>query len=95
MNKIAHITTFCSGRYQRTAPLAAKRQSERFSFKLKFCEGGMIVNMTKEQFEREKNHRISPAITKSMLDKGFITDREYKKIDTILKHKYRPVFGSL
>ena len=55
----------------------------------------MVVNMTKEQFECEKNYRISQAITKSMLNKGFITDREYKKIDTILKHKYRPVFGSL
>lgn len=55
----------------------------------------MGINMTKEQFEREKNYRISQAITKSMLNKGLITDREYKKIDTILKHKYRPVFGSL
>ena len=51
--------------------------------------------MTKEQFEREKNYRTSHAIVKSMLKNGIITDREYKKIDTILKHKYRPVFVSL
>ena len=37
LNKIAHSTTFCSGRYHRTAPLAAKQHSKRFSFRLKFC----------------------------------------------------------
>lgn len=51
--------------------------------------------MTKEQFEHEKNYRISQIIVKSMLKNRIITDREYKKIDTILKHKYRPVFGGL
>ncbi len=55
----------------------------------------MVVNMTKEQFEREKNYRTSQVVVKSMLKNGIITDREYKKIDTILKHKYRPVFGGL
>ena len=37
LNKIAHSTTFCSGRYKRTAPLAAKQHSGRFSFRLWFC----------------------------------------------------------
>ena len=51
--------------------------------------------MTKEQFEREKNYRTSQVIVKSMLKNRIITDREYKKIDTTLKYKYRPVFGGL
>lgn len=55
----------------------------------------LYCNVTKEHFEREKNYRTSQAIVKSMLNQGLITDREYKKIDTILKHKYRPVFGGL
>ena len=55
----------------------------------------LYCNVTKEQFEREKNYRTSQVVVKSMLKNGIITDREYKKIDTILKHKYRPVFGGL
>lgn len=43
MNKIAHLTAFCSGRYTHTVPLAAKQQSERFSFKLKICERRVLI----------------------------------------------------
>jgi uncharacterized membrane protein len=51
--------------------------------------------MTHEQFEREKNYRVSISIAKSMLSKGLITDREYRKIDTKLIAKYQPIIGSL
>ena len=51
--------------------------------------------MSKEQFEREKNYRVSLAIAKSMLKKGIITDDDYSIIDTMLKDKYRPIIGSL
>lgn len=51
--------------------------------------------MSKEQFEREKNYRVSLAIAKSMLKKEIITDEDYSIIDIMLKAKYRPIIGSL
>lgn len=51
--------------------------------------------MTKEQFDREKNYRVSISIIKSLLNKGMISEKDYRKIDTKLAQKYRPVFGSL
>jgi len=51
--------------------------------------------MTKEQFQREKKYQISRSVVKSMLDKGLVTEKEYKKIDTKLASKYRPLFGSI
>ena len=54
-----------------------------------------VNRMSKEQFEREKNYRVSLAIAKSMLKKGIITDDDYSIIDTMLKDKYRPIIGSL
>ena len=55
----------------------------------------MNCMMTKEQFQREKNYQTSRAIVRSMLDKGLVTEKEYKKIDTKLASKYRPLFGSI
>ena len=51
--------------------------------------------MNQEQFKREKNYRVSLAITKTMLSRKLITDQEYSKIDKILITKYKPVFGGL
>ncbi len=51
--------------------------------------------MTKEQFEQEKNYRVSIAIAKSMLSKKIISDHEFKKIDAMLVSKYKPVLGGL
>lgn len=51
--------------------------------------------MTQEQFEREKNYRVSLAIAKSMLSRKLINEKEYSKIDTMLITKYKPVFGGL
>ncbi len=50
LNKIAHSTAFCSGRYRRTAPLAAKQHSERFSFRLHvpYAQKGMVIKMKKQ-----------------------------------------------
>ena len=55
----------------------------------------MNCMMTKEQFQREKNYQASRTIVKSMLNNGLITEKEYKKIDTKLVAKYRPVMGSI
>lgn len=44
--------------------------------------------MTVEQFETEKNYRLSMYIFKKMLTDGVITNSEYKKIETIIAKKY-------
>ena len=51
--------------------------------------------MTQVQFKREKNYRVSLAIAKAMLTKKLITEKEYRKIDTMLIAKYNPVIGGL
>lgn len=51
--------------------------------------------MTKEQFEREKRYGAAVSVAKLMLSRGLVTEEEYRKIDTILRGKYRPIIGSL
>jgi hypothetical protein len=51
--------------------------------------------MSKEQFEREKNYQVMVSIARNMVKKGLISKQEYKKIDTIMFKKYRPLLGSL
>jgi hypothetical protein len=51
--------------------------------------------MTKEQFEREKNYGVSMAVARIMLAGGIISDRDYRKIDTIFKQKYQPIIGTI
>ena len=51
--------------------------------------------MTKEQLDREKNYRVSLAVAKNLLKKGIITEKDYRKIDTMLVQKHRPIFGSI
>ena len=51
--------------------------------------------MTVEQFDREKNYGASVLVARMMLSKGLINERDYRKIDTIMRRKYRPIIGSL
>jgi uncharacterized membrane protein len=51
--------------------------------------------VTSEQFEREKNYGAAMAVARAMLAKGIITDRDYRKIDTMFKAKYQPIIGVL
>jgi transcription initiation factor IIE alpha subunit len=51
--------------------------------------------LTAEQFEGEKNYRVAIWIAKTMLSKGLINDKEYKKIDKMFIAKYRPILGTL
>lgn len=51
--------------------------------------------MTKEQFDREKNYGASVSIAKALLQARLITEREFCKIDTIYRRKYRPIIGGL
>ena len=51
--------------------------------------------MTRAQFEGEKNYRVSLSITKGMLQRGLITEKEFRRMDELLKGKYSPIIGSL
>ena len=51
--------------------------------------------MNKEQFERESRYGAAMALAREMLNKGLISDKDYCKIDTIFKRKYRPIIGAL
>mgnify|MGYP005952744075 CR=1 len=51
--------------------------------------------MTAEQFEREKNYRISVNIAKEMLSKAIIDKSDFRKINKLLVKKYNPVVGAL
>lgn len=51
--------------------------------------------MTTEQFEAEKNYRITVSIVKTWLEKGIISEKDYRKINTILVHKFKPIIGGL
>lgn len=53
------------------------------------------ATFTAEQFDREKNYGVAMAFTRTMLSKGLISERDYRRIDTIYKAKYRPVIGAL
>ena len=51
--------------------------------------------MTKEQFRAERLYQMSLSVAKTMLQKGVVSEEEYKQIDTILLEKYRPILGTL
>jgi hypothetical protein len=51
--------------------------------------------MTKEQFEGEKNYRVSIIIAKAMLARKIINESDYSKIDIMLISKYKPAIGGL
>ena len=51
--------------------------------------------MTTEQFDREASYRAALAIIKDWLRKGFITEKEYVRIDTMLARKFSPIWGAI
>ena len=51
--------------------------------------------MTMEQFEREKRYQAVMSISRGMLAKGILTPDEMVVIDTMMRAKYRPLFGAL
>ena len=50
--------------------------------------------MTKEQFDREMHYGASMAIARTLLRSDIISAKEYRKIDTIFRKKYRPIIGA-
>lgn len=51
--------------------------------------------MTAEQFDREASYRAALAIASVWLRAGYITEKEYGKIQPILARKFSPVWGGL
>lgn len=51
--------------------------------------------MTHEQFDREAGYGTAMSAARSMHARGIIGDRDYRQIETILRRKYRPIFGGL
>lgn len=53
------------------------------------------IQLTKEQFEREKNYQVSLLVAKNMLEENIIDHKEYQKINKALVKKYNPIIGGL
>lgn len=51
--------------------------------------------MTKEMFDAEKQYLAASGLAKNLRAKELLTDDEYSIIDTKLREKYRPIFGTL
>ena len=51
--------------------------------------------MSKEEFRNEKLYQTTMHLARKMLEEGFISEEEYRQIDTIFLEKYKPVFGTL
>ena len=52
----------------------------------------MGMKLTPEQFDREAGYRFSLAVMGMLLDKGLITQEEYRRIEPVLVQKFLPVW---
>lgn len=53
------------------------------------------MQMTAEEFERERRYQTVMLFVRKMLEQGLITEEEYCQIDTKNRVKFRPVTGTL
>lgn len=51
--------------------------------------------MSKEEFRNEKLYQTTMHLARKMLEEGVVSEKEYRRIDTIFLDKYKPVFGTL
>ena len=54
-----------------------------------------VTVMSKEQMAREKLYLTTMSIARRMLRNSLISKEEYAVIDTKMKEKYQPTFGTL
>ncbi len=54
-----------------------------------------VTAMNNADFEREKAYQTTMSLVRQLRNNGTVTDEEYKKIDTIMLEKYRPILGTL
>lgn len=55
--------------------------------------GVFVMTMSNEQFKRESKYGAAVALARSMLAKGLITDKDFRKVDTMFNQKYKPIIG--
>lgn len=51
--------------------------------------------MSQEDGKREIVFQMTMSAARQMLEKGLISEEEYKQFDTKMQQKYRPIFGDL
>ena len=51
--------------------------------------------MSQEEGKREIVFQMTMSAARQMLEKGLISEDEYKQFDTKMQQKYRPIFGTL
>lgn len=51
--------------------------------------------MNKDEGKREIIFQMTMSAARQMLEKGLISEEEYKQFDTKMQQKYQPVFGTL
>jgi len=54
-----------------------------------------VAAVSKEQLTNEKLYQATMSMVRRMLEKGLISEEEYRQIDTMFLEKYRPLFGTL
>ena len=53
------------------------------------------MQMTAEEFDRERRYQTVMLFVRKMLEQGLITEEEYCRIDTKNRAKFQPVTGTL
>ncbi len=56
---------------------------------------GKAAAMGNSEFERERAYQTTMSLVRQLKNNGTVTDEEYRKIDTIMLEKYRPILGTL
>ena len=51
--------------------------------------------MTSKEYSNEFQYQITMSLVRQLKINGTISEDEYKKIDTIMLKKYRPILGTL
>ena len=51
--------------------------------------------MSQEEGKREMVFQMTMSAARQMLEKGLISEDEYKQFDTKMQQKYRPIFSTL
>ena len=51
--------------------------------------------MSREEGKREIIYQMTMSAAQQMLEKGLISEEEYKQFDTKMQQKYSPIIGTL
>ena len=51
--------------------------------------------LTRDQFQRELSYRAAISVARRLLENKLITQKEFVRIDAVLRRKFSPVWGGL